>query len=266
MHPPQPQFQPNHLIIICCHAIYLGGPTNGLDEREWLIEPFQRGETPTFTNHVKAGIRMLDGDPAGLLVFSGGATKRSRTELTEAESYLNLAKDNNYFSLRPDSECSNTFGIDSSRITAETLATDSYQNVLFSILHFRLHTGTYPSRVTVVTHEFKRERFVECHFPAIGLDPGRVGVVGINPPEEVTPRRELVKGEEERGIGPWRRDRYGVGAELAGKRMKRGWVAGMERTYFLDFGLEVVEELVCWDGGGGNEVFPRLRELPWYRK
>jgi hypothetical protein len=36
-----------------------------------LIEPFQRGETPTFTAHVQAGLGALADDPYGLLVFSG---------------------------------------------------------------------------------------------------------------------------------------------------------------------------------------------------
>ncbi|KAL2825011.1 hypothetical protein BDW59DRAFT_179990 [Aspergillus cavernicola] len=255
---------PTHLIIVCCHAIYLGGPTNGLNEEEWLIETFQRGETPTFTEHVKAGIRLLAGDPGGLLVFSGGATKRPRTELTEGESYLNLARDNNYFS-----QTGLPTNINATRITAETRATDSYQNILFSLLHFRLNTGVYPGRVSVVTHGFKRRRFLECHFPALGfgLDgEDRMSIVGINPPEEASPLNELVEGEEKRGIGLWKCDRYGVGEDLAGKRVKRGWVVGMERDVFLGVGLvSVVEELVCWEGGSdGNVLFPRMKELPWY--
>ncbi|KAI9040732.1 DUF218 domain protein [Aspergillus affinis] len=269
-----------HLIIVCCHAIYLGGSTKGISEDEWLIEPFQKGETPTFTSHVKAGLRAAAEDPESLLVFSGGATKRALTDLAEGDSYRNLAKDNAYFTYSDR--------INALQITTETHATDSYQNVLFSLLKFRVHTGNYPTRVTVVTHEFKRKRFIEYHFPAIGLAPvasasstststgadGRESrcqckgnVVGINPPEEVTSEASLIAGEEKRGIGLWKEDRYGVQVELAGKRAKRGWNPGMEMGVFGDLGLEpVVEELVCWDGGeGGNEWFSKMDHLPWYK-
>jgi len=137
--------------------------------------------------------------------------------------------------------------------------------VLFSLLRFRLLTGAYPSRITLVTHEFKRRRFLECHFPAVGWAPSRVDVVGINPPPEVTSPESLVAGEERSGIGLWRGDRYGVGAELAAKRKKRGWTAGMEEGVFVNVGLEpVVERLVRWDGGASrNELFPEMEQLPW---
>jgi hypothetical protein len=80
----------NHLIVVCCHAIYTGGSKLGASEDEWLviriislygktasdalsrlIEPFQKGETPTFIDHIKAGLKALAEDSHSLLVFSG---------------------------------------------------------------------------------------------------------------------------------------------------------------------------------------------------
>jgi len=40
---------------------------------------------------------------------------------------------------------------------------DSYQNVLFSIAHFRKLTGAYPSRFTIVGLTFKRCHFEQLH-------------------------------------------------------------------------------------------------------
>lgn len=116
---------------------------------------------------------------------------------------------------------------------------------------------------------------MECHFPAMGLLPctesdiklpiDKVGIIGINPPEEVTPLEVLTRGESSKGIGLWRRDLYGVGTDLAGKRRQRGWEVGMEDDIFVGLALdEAVDGLIRWDGGDGNEWFPRMSELPWY--
>jgi hypothetical protein len=59
------------LIVVCCHGIWLGGPSLGADEAEWLIAPFQHGEMPTFTEHIKAGLTLLSFTPGSLLIFSG---------------------------------------------------------------------------------------------------------------------------------------------------------------------------------------------------
>lgn len=121
---------------------------------------------------------------------------------------------------------------------------------------------------------------MDFHFPAVGLLPvtvpitsdgmtaqhhRRVSVIGINPPESVTPAESLIAGEEKSGISLWSRDRYGVQPELAGKRVKRGWQPGMEDGLFVNVGLEpVVEDLVRWNGGqDGNEWFDKMDQLPW---
>lgn len=155
-------------------------------------------------------------------------------------------------------------------------ATDSYQNLLFSLIQFRVYTGVYPERVTVVTHEFKRARFMQCHFPAVGLVPvgserddytQKVEVIGINPPEEITPLDTLIRGETMNGIGLWKEDLYGVNSKLVSKRVKRGWRSEMENDVFSNLGLEeVVLHLVQYDGGGHcNKWFPKRESLPWSR-
>jgi hypothetical protein len=80
---------PDHLVIVCCHGIWTPGhqhavdstatvdfsairePADALQEDDWLIEPFQAGETPTFIEHIKAGVRALGTDGRALLAFSG---------------------------------------------------------------------------------------------------------------------------------------------------------------------------------------------------
>ena len=62
-----------HLIVVCCHGIWLGGPSKGHDESEWLIVSFQKGETPTFIEHIRAGVKALAKTAPGsaVLCFSG---------------------------------------------------------------------------------------------------------------------------------------------------------------------------------------------------
>lgn len=44
---------------------------SSLTVRTRLIEGFQRGETPTFIAHIRAGLEILAQDPDALLIFSG---------------------------------------------------------------------------------------------------------------------------------------------------------------------------------------------------
>ncbi|MCJ1273945.1 hypothetical protein MMC21_001738 [Puttea exsequens] len=163
----------HHLIIVCCHAVWLGGPNAGEDESEWAIESFQKGETLTFIKHIKAGIQKLEELPDSLLVFSGGATKPYRTSLSEGTSYLTLAH-----ALTAASPYLHA------RMASEPHATDSYQNVLFSLLLFYRRAQAYPTALTIVSHDFKHKRFVEVHLRALRWPVGRgLRFLGVDPPE-----------------------------------------------------------------------------------
>ena len=69
----------------------------------------------------------------------------------------------------------NFFGytISPARIVIEPHALDSYQNILFSLLTFYAHSSRfrqqryYPSSMTIVSHAFKRARFLDLHLPAL---------------------------------------------------------------------------------------------------
>ncbi|KAK1468586.1 hypothetical protein CMEL01_00353 [Colletotrichum melonis] len=264
---------PTNLIVVCCHGIWTGGPTNGRAESEWLIADFQTGETPTFIEHIKAGLTALrDGYPDSALVFSGGPT-RKETRLSEAESYANLAAANAYFGiLPPPSSSSPTCPSPSSSsssppitslIHTDTLALDSYHNILHSVLLFRRLYLTYPRTLTIVSHAFKRPRILDGHCAAIAFPLDRVRYVGIDPPgmkgagagagaASITttgaPEAET-NGEDDGndGVGngfkagaiagvkhaadEWTVDPHGVGLSLAGKRRARNpW--GLENTLF----------------------------------
>ena len=150
------------------------------------------------------------------------------------------------------------------RMLAENSATDSYQNLLFSILLFRHHRLRYPKHITIVSHDFKKSRFLDLHCKAIEWPRGQVTYVGIDPPPDVTPRNVLDEGEA-RAVNAWKIDPYGAGHELSSKRAKRGWQPdSAEMVWIRSSGVleSEVKELLAYDGGSdGNAMF--AKPLPW---
>jgi hypothetical protein len=241
-----------NLIVVCCHATFRGDNFDPYDEASWILQDFQRsnmetgkiGEHHTFVEHINAGISLRSQDPSALLLFSGGRTQ-TQVDTSEAESYNKEGG----IRLWPDWR------------RVEAHATDSMQNLLFSILRFRKLTGIYPMHVTIVTHAFKERRFLELHGPAIRYPAERLRVCGINPPMTLTELQDVQEGELKRGYGPFLDDPYGAGEVLSGKRTARGWNTATIET--LTDGLEgEVKRLLEWTGGAsGKETFKE--RLPW---
>ncbi|KAF2243903.1 hypothetical protein BU26DRAFT_534126 [Trematosphaeria pertusa] len=263
---PAPSYEGvENLVIVCCHAIFHpdaaspGFPLySPYDENNWHLAPFQKsnketgkpGEHETFIAHIVAGIDALKSAPGtdksllpnSLLVLSGGPTKKSLTPLSEARSYYHAAlahelAEGHYGGGRA------RMLFDKGRILLEEHATDSFQNLLFSILLFRRTTGVYPKHIRIVTHAFKAKRFLDLHAPAIKWPADRVQAQGIDPIMSRTELDETVLGEEKYGFAPWLHDPLGTGELLSEKRKRRGW--DETATQELGEGLEEsVKELL----------------------
>lgn len=192
----------------------------------------------------------------GFEADQGSGPTRKETELSEAQSYANIAAENNHWDLLPD-------GIASDQILIEDRALDSYHNVLFSLTLFYSRFHTWPSQITIVSHAFKKERLIDGHCAAIGFPLDRVNFIGIDPPGMTAAvngvrvgdgKEEALKGVG-LAMGEWREDPHGRGESLAGKRRKRNpW--NIKQSVFVEDG----------DTGGlviVGEVLDEQAPRPW---
>lgn len=110
-------------------------------------------------------------------LLSSGQTRLLSTT-TEAESYLRLALSLDLFgSHHSHSSALSPFP----RATTETYALDSFQNLLFSLARFREVTSRYPSQITVIGYEMKRQRFERLHRAAVKFPAQSFQYIGLEP-------------------------------------------------------------------------------------
>ncbi|KAG9243262.1 DUF218 domain-containing protein [Calycina marina] len=211
-----------HLILVCCHAVYTGGPTKGIDEKEWLIAPFMKGEIPVFRQHCKEALSLLCCNPApdSIIVFSGGPTRRE-VPLSEAASYLALCCDNDFWKMLPEER--------KDSILLEEHALDSFSNLVLGVVRYWKEVGTWPERITIISQGFKQSRFLELHVKAMRWPISRVVFTGATPWSvgkwEGDKKRvdEIVMSEYLNGFLPWFEDPLGIGAVLQSKRQSRNY-------------------------------------------
>lgn len=174
-------------------------------------------------------------DSEALLVFSGGFTRAEAGARSEAGSYWAVADALGWFGSPAVAE----------RAVVEDRARDSLENLLFSICRLREVSGGYPARVTVVSYDFKRARFLDIHARALGFPLDKVDFVGtpaLDPQgaHKVRPWPLATCSHEKTGppcihshlyprplqgeaatVKQFEADPYGCAGELAAKRRER---------------------------------------------
>lgn len=239
----------DHLVIVPGHSIWIGAREEDAEvEDSWLLASYQKARRrPTvFRAHISRGSQIATEDPRALLVFSGGHTSPF-SATSEGESYLRFARATG---LLPSAD---TF----TRVTIEDAALDSFQNVLFSIARFRELTGVYPTRITVVGHDFKRRRFEGLHRLALRWPKPRFTYEGV-PLGSEADEREAAAGELANAFSPYSKDLYGCHAPLSQKRAGRNFHM---RTHGYHVGAPELCELLEWCPKDGIQIFPGT--LPW---
>ena len=117
------------LIVVAGHAVVKIDQlaTADVSDSGWFLLSYQKkqGFPGIITSHIKAGIELAEADPAAMLVFSGGQTRRDVGPTSEAASYFYLAAQHKWAS--PSAK---------SRTFLEEFARDSFENLLLSIARY----------------------------------------------------------------------------------------------------------------------------------
>lgn len=201
------------LIIVPGHAVYIGREPSHIESDEYWVGGFP-GEGIFYAQHADAGVNEAAENRDGLLIFSGGQTRKQAGPLSEAQSYWFLEQQKRWLK----------YGDVAERATTEDFARDSYENLAFGIHRFRQCTGRDPKKILVCGWGFKEDRY-KLHASTIGWDLDGLIYVPVNNPEgdpndTNTPLGKSMIGER-KTLELFREFSLGDGGELLEKRLKR---------------------------------------------
>ncbi|MQL76529.1 hypothetical protein Taro_008923 [Colocasia esculenta] len=202
----------HNLVMVAGHSIYTSSACGKVDsEDSWFLEPYQKnpGQAATFLTHIKEGIEAAAKDDSAILLFSGGETRKNAGPRSEAQSYWAVAESKGWFGKQDNVR---------ERAMTEEHARDSFENLLFSVCRFRELTGKYPHNITVVSYDFKEERFAHLHRMALGFPESRFFYVGT--PASPVAKEAAAKGEAA-VRAQFLEDPYGCLGTLHEKRLRR---------------------------------------------
>lgn len=235
-----------NLVMVAGHSVYTSSSCGKVDKEDsWFLESYQKhpGQAATFLAHIEEGIEATAKDDGALLLFSGGETRKDAGPRSEAQSYWTVAESKGWFGKQEDVRW---------RALTEEHARDSFENLLFSVCRFRELTGAYPLNITVVSYDFKEDRFAHLHRSAIRFPEARFLYTGT--PASSTSKDAAMKGEALLRA-QFQEDPYGCLGSLRRKKLGRD---PFHRSIPYPNGCPEIENLFRYCG-----TAPYSGSLPW---
>lgn len=240
----------DHLIVVAGHSVVISGHLSDADrdESDWFLLEYQKGRglPQSIVAHIREGISEAAKDPRSLLIFSGGETRGQTGPLNEGTSYFHVADAMN---LWDEAKKTGTVAADTvrARSMSEEFATDSFQNLLFSICRFYEITGSYPRKITMISFTFKQTRFETMHSKAILWPSNKFRYIGVDPPASTGFDLESAAvGELQNAAKPFESDPYGCHTSLL--QEKRRMRNPFNRTPPYELSCPDMKHLLKWCG------------------